>query len=249
MSRRYWLPALVLGILGLFFFFLVYSYQFTGVLLLAFALLVAVFGTMDALKKRFPRLMKHLRRIVYCCLALIFVSAVVTGVFIAGGIAGAEDAQADYVIVLGAAVVNDAPSVSLRERLEAAKNYLERHPDSIAILTGGLGDGDTLSEAECMYRWLTERGIDESRLRKEERATSTGENIALSMELIAAETGERPARIAVVSSEYHLYRAGLIGEREGVTVLGCPAHTSSIPFFCNMFLREIGGVWFHWVLG
>ena len=249
MSRRYWLPALVLGVLGLFFFFLVYSYQFTGVLLLAFSLLVAFFGGMDALKKRFPRLMKHLRRVVYCCLGLVLAAAIVTGVFIAGGISGAEDAQADYVVVLGAAVVDDAPSVSLRERLEAAKSYLEEHPKSIAILTGGVGSGDTLSEAECMYQWLVDRGIDKSRLRKEERATSTGENIALSMELIAAETGERPARIAVVSSEYHLYRAGLIGEKEGVTVLGCPAHTSSIPFFCNMFLREIGGVWAQWVLG
>ena len=100
-----------------------------------------------------------------------------------------------------------------------------------------------------MYDWLTENGIDPGRLRKEEQATTTEENIRNSLDLLEQETGTRPGTVAVVSSAYHLRRASLLARREGLTMLGVPASTRNPFFFCNMFLREICGVWYTLVFG
>ena len=95
-----------------------------------------------------------------------------------------------------------------------------------------------------MYDWLVKRGVPASRLRMEDKATSTEENIALSMALIEAEFGMRPETVCIISSEYHLLRASMIAEDVAVNALLYPAETQNKLFFCNMFLREIFGIWY-----
>lgn len=66
------------------------------------------------------------------------------------------------VIVLGAGVNGTEPSLSLRTRLDAALDYLERWPEIPVVLTGGQGYGEEITEAACMYAYLTEHGVDPS---------------------------------------------------------------------------------------
>lgn len=94
-----------------------------------------------------------------------------------------------------------------------------------------------------MFDWLTARGIAPERLLREEASTSTQENLRFSLDVIEADSGARPERIAVVSSEYHLCRAELYAEQLGVTALGVPAHTSWLSLRINYQVREIFGVW------
>ena len=91
---------------------------------------------------------------------------------------------ADAVIVLGAGVNGTEPSLSLRTRLDTALDYLEAHPDIPAVLTGGTGYGEEISEAQCMYDYLTERGVEPDRLILEDQAANTAENFALSKPLL-----------------------------------------------------------------
>ena len=84
------------------------------------------------------------------------------------------------MIVLGCGVNGDRPSLMLTERLDAAYDYLNTHEEVVGILSGGQGKGENISEAECMYRYLTEKGIAKERLYKEERSTSTRENLLYS---------------------------------------------------------------------
>ena len=72
--------------------------------------------------------------------------------------------EADYLLVLGAQVVGTQPSGVLSDRLEAALTYLQTYPQATAIVTGGQGPDEGISEARCMYNWLTERGIDPQRI-------------------------------------------------------------------------------------
>ncbi|MCR4951186.1 MAG: YdcF family protein, partial [Solobacterium sp.] len=88
------------------------------------------------------------------------------------------------VVVLGCEVIGDRPSLMLVERLEAARAFLAAHPGSSAVLSGGMGSTEEISEAEAMYRWLTARGIDPSRLYKEDRSESTRQNLQYSLEII-----------------------------------------------------------------
>jgi uncharacterized SAM-binding protein YcdF (DUF218 family) len=77
----------------------------------------------------------------------------------------------------------------------------------------------------------------------EDKSTSTRENLRFSLALIESRTGERPKTIGLVSSVYHLFRAGLFAADENVKALGIPAETTWISLRINYFLREIAGVW------
>lgn len=156
--------------------------------------------------------------------------------------------EADYVIVLGAGVNGKVPSLSLLNRLDAAYAYLEKYPDARAIVSGGRGSGEDITEAQCMYDWLTAKGIAPERIIMEDKASSTAENFANSFDIIRAQGGD-PNGCAFISSEYHLYRAKLIAAGEGVTVKSVAAHTTYPFIMINYFIREAFGVTYFRVFG
>lgn len=96
---------------------------------------------------------------------LLFILLIVT-VETAGMIRSAANRAPENTtaVVLGCSVKGERPSRVLSERLCAAYEYLNRNPKAVCVLSGGQGDGEEISEAECMYRYLTGRGIDGARL-------------------------------------------------------------------------------------
>lgn len=146
---------------------------------------------------------------------------------------------ADAVIVLGAGVNGTTPSLALQTRISAAADYLAQHPEALAVLSGGQGPGEDITEAEAMLRGLKSRGIDEERLLLEDRSTSTAENFAFSKSLL--EQGgldTDSAVIAVVSNDFHLYRARLLAGREGLKTFGVPAELPWFWLSANYYVRE-----------
>ena len=132
---------------------------------------------------------------------------------------------ADAVIVLGAGINNTEPSPALQTRLDTAKAYMERHPDIPVVLSGGLGLGETVTEAEVMLEALsTGDEAWDSRLLPEPKATSTAENFRYAYEILR-EAGIEPetATIAFVTNDFHVYRANLIAERMGLDAFGVSA--------------------------
>jgi uncharacterized SAM-binding protein YcdF (DUF218 family) len=83
----------------------------------------------------------------------------------------------------------------------------------------------------------------------EDKSTSTRENIAFSLALIAEKTGQRPLKAGVLSSEYHMYRAKLVAREQGLEAIEIPARTSWFSLRINYFLREIVAVWYYVILG
>ena len=155
-----------------------------------------------------------------------------------------------YLIVLGAAVYGDQPSLTLIRRLEGAADYLDRYPDSIAIVSGGMGKGETVTEAQAMYDWLVSAGIDPARVIMEPKAASTEENLRNSFEIIRARGDEPSGNVAIVSSAYHLYRAKLMAKNLGVAdAAGVAAPWGYFFVMLNYFIREAFGVTHLWVFG
>ena len=150
------------------------------------------------------------------------------------------------MVVLGCGVRGTEPSQMLRLRIEAAEKYLKENPDMKAVLSGGQGNGEDISEAQCMYNELIKRGIDADRLYMEDRSTSTRENIAFSKEIIEKE-GLNPC-LAVVSNNFHLYRASLVVESEGLKFGAVPAFTP-YPLLFTYVMREFLGIFAQWVVG
>lgn len=95
-----------------------------------------------------------------------------------------------------------------------------------------------------MYRYLINKGIDASRLYKEENSTTTRENLLYSKQLIE-EQGLHPV-IAIATSEYHEYRAGQIAGKLGITYAAVPGKTA-IWLFPTYYVRELYGILYEWV--
>jgi uncharacterized SAM-binding protein YcdF (DUF218 family) len=119
------------------------------------------------------------------------------------------------------------------ERLEAAYAYLVANPEAKCVVSGGQGNGEDISEAEAMRRWLVNKGIDGDRIYKEDASTSTDENIRFSKRIIE-NNGLNP-QLAIVTSEYHTSRAGILAEKYEMEYGAVPGKTAAWLFptyFC-----------------
>ena len=240
-----WL-AVILLVLLTFGCFALPGYRFSGCVGLCIILVILCYRLLRTLSRKDPKTACILQRILTVALCLFLLAYAVTGVIVIQASYGNPQADCDYLIVLGAGVNGTVPSLSLRNRLDAAFTYLQAHPDTICVLSGGKGDGENITEAECMFRYLTAAGIPEERLIKEDRATSTRENLAYS--LLLMESTER-ARIGVLSSEYHLYRASLMARDQGIDPIMIPAETTRTSLRMNYYMREVVALWYYLLIG
>ena len=239
----------VLAASAFFFKYMVPGYSFTALGCLLLIALILFYGFFPLLGAKFPRFTKLTLRI---CTAILCVGLLIVGITEAVIIRhsfGDPKEQVEYMVVLGAKVRSSGPSVSLWDRIYGARDYLEAHEDVIAVVSGGQGPDEPMTEAQAMCDALVELGIDPERIWLEEKATSTWENITFSLDLIEANTGTRPEKIGVLSSEYHLFRASLLAKKCGVEFVGIPAQTSRFSQKVNHFMREIAGVWHYLILG
>lgn len=157
----------------------------------------------------------------------------------------------DYLIVLGAHVNGNVPSVALRSRIRAAYKYLSSHPKAKAVLTGGKGLGEWIAEAVCMKQELERMGIKGSRLLVEDLSTTTHSNILRAKKIICshvkAETEGRleeaeilaGTKIIVVTNDFHALRGVCLAKQAGfrrVEAIGTPSSLIMKPHY---YTREV----------
>ena len=244
-----WLVCAVLGAMAVFLKFCVPGYSFSALVCLLLIAIILFYTLMPMVGVKWPILAKVTTRIFTVILVIGLLVVGITEAVILKASFGSPKEQVEYMVVLGAKVRHDGPSVSLWDRIYGAYNYLEAHPEVIAIVSGGQGPDEPMTEAASMYQELVKLGIDPSRIWLEDRATSTWENLNFSLDLIEEKTGQRPTKLGVVSSEYHLFRASLFAKACNVDFVGIPAHTSRPSQMINHFMREVAGVWHYILLG
>ena len=241
--------CVLLTAMGLFLRFAVVGYTFSSFVCFCLLSLVVCYRAIFLLAKKHRSVAKALHLVLDICVGLGVAVVSLTLLVICKESVGAAQMPCQHVVVLGAGVHGTVPSLSLRNRLDAAAVYLKEHPDVICIVSGGQGEGEDISEAQCMYEDLVAHGIAPERIWMEDQSTSTEENLRFSLDLIESRTGVRPEAVGVLSSEYHLLRAGMMGDKVGVQVYGIPARTSRLSMRINYFLREVAGVWHEILLG
>ncbi len=151
----------------------------------------------------------------------------------------------DYLVVLGAQMKESGPSKALQYRLDEAIRYLEENPDTQVIVSGGQGVDEHISEAQGMYDYLVEKGIDSSRITKEDQSRNTFQNLTFSAEFLDKETDS----VGVVSNNFHVFRAVKIAKKAGYqNVYGIAAKGEPFLQYNNM-MREFFGVMKDFLFG
>ena len=176
-------------------------------------------------------------------LAVILVLALGFVVLLGLVLTGARDSvtgQPQVMVILGCKVESWGPSVLLQDRLDKALDYLGDHPDLTIVVSGGQGSDEHQSEAQCMYDYLTEHGVDGDQILLEDQSHNTWENIRFTQELLEQE-GVDASQVVVVSNGFHLTRVRMLWGRvwEGEYTLSTLAAPSShVPSRLKMYIRE-----------
>lgn len=230
--------------LGIYLRFGTRNYPFLELVCNAIALVIFIYELIGLLPSpQIPRLILTILLAVGCSVYAV------TEIILLRASRGTAKTPCACIIVLGCKIVDSVPSVSLQDRIRAAGDYLMRHPDTIAILSGGQSENETVTEARYMFSRLTQMGIDPARLILEEESLNTWENLRFSTKLMDSKLDARPGCVGLLSSEYHLFRAAMYAKKQGLQVVTIPAPTSQFFIKLNGFLREGAGVWHQLILG
>ncbi len=144
------------------------------------------------------------------------------------------DYNEDYVIVLGGGIKDERPTAALQERLDRAVEYHRKNPDAKIIVTGGKGGNENVPEAEVMYDYLAEQGVDTERLIKESEAHNTYENFSKSKRLMNYGSD---TEVVTISSDYHMFRSKLYASMSGIDTHTLSSHTQ-IFLVPTSYIRE-----------
>ena len=231
--------SVVLGALGLFFRFALRGYVYWGYLCFFLIALILAHHFLPAVLWRILLGLTCVGVVFFCIVEISIIRNARTD----------PDPERPYLIVLGAAVYGDRPSLTLVRRLEGARDYLLEYPKSTVIVSGGMGKGETVPEGDAMRDWLIQNGIPEERILTETAATSTRENLAYSFALIRSRGDDPDGNVAIVSSAYHLFRAKTMARMQGVNAVGVAAPWGYPMVMLNYFIREAFGVAKLWIFG
>lgn len=147
--------------------------------------------------------------------------------------------DAKVILVLGCRVRGREPSKALCKRVDRAYYLLTNIPESVAVLSGGQGSDELISEAQCMKDMLVQRGVSPDRLYCESLSTSTDENIAFSTKLLAQNGLSN--EIYLVTSDYHQKRALMLCEKYALIATPQSSKTKAL-HLPTFLLREILGL-------
>lgn len=192
--------------------------------------------------------MKKQNRIfgIILLIAAIFavISSTAVGISITSYAEKDEAQRADAAIILGAAVENGTPTPVFRERINHAIALYQDGYVRFLIFTGGIGDGDGISEAQAAKNYALSMGIPENAIYIEENSHITEENLKYA-KLIMDEQGLQTALI--VSDPLHMKRSMLMAEDYGITAFTSPTKTTmyqtaktKLPFLAREIVMYIG---------
>lgn len=147
----------------------------------------------------------------------------------------------DFIIILGCSIsrkgklrplikgrVNRAIRFAWEQEWEAAKS-------SVYVPSGGQGNDEPISEGSAMEMYLISHGAEDNEVYAEKESRNTRENLIFSKRII--DSLKEDAHIAVVTTNYHVLRSGMLARREGIDaqLIGS---TTKWYFWPNAFFRE-----------
>lgn len=169
--------------------------------------------------KRRNRIKNMIRALVAIMVIYIFVTT--TGICIYS--TKDEKCNSDVGIILGAGATDEGVSPVYRERINHGIWLYENGYIDKMIMTGGVGDGNSKSDAYIAKEYAISKGIPESDIFIEEQSHITQENLVNAKEIMQAMSLDSAI---IVSDPLHMKRAMLMAKDYGINAYSSPTTTS-----------------------
>ena len=196
---------------------------------------ISLFCAKPSLRRKLPA---WFLKAFWICFGIVVVSFVlVEGLILSRCGANAKDG-ADVLIVLGAQWKTSGPSMVLKYRLDEAVHYLKVNRGTKVIVSGGQGANEPIAEADGMYSYLVEHGIEPERIQKENKSVNTYENLKFSGELF----DKKNESVVIVTNGFHVFRSERLAKGQGYGHVSGQAADSYVPMQAHNMLREYFGV-------
>lgn len=149
----------------------------------------------------------------------------------------------DYMLILGCQIMPDGSLTPLlKSRADRALAFADMQKkktgkDLTFVPSGGRGADEIMAEADAIRNYLLSVGVPDERILPENKSVNTEENIRNSMRLIRENAGETQPKVAFSTTNYHVFRAGLIAFKQGERLEGVGSPTKRY-FWINAFVRE-----------
>lgn len=135
-----------------------------------------------------------------------------------------------YVLVLGAKVNGNNPSLMLKDRLDKVVEIYSKNKSINIIVSGDSKNKNVYDEVTVMYNYLISNGIDKDNIIKDERGLSTYDSIIRIKDIV------NKNKMLIVTQKYHLYRSIYIAKEYNIDVHGISA--KDIKYY-GQFKREV----------
>lgn len=149
----------------------------------------------------------------------------------------------DFVVVLGSRIIDGRIPPLLAGRLDKAialyRDERDRGGDPLVITSGGQGPDENQPESHAMAEYLLAHGVPEDKVLREDRSTTTAQNLTFSRDLMQR---HRPGyRCVVVTNNFHAFRAAILARTAKVNgqVVGAP---TALYYWPSATIREFAAV-------
>lgn len=191
--------------------------------------------------------MKKLIKLMLTVLLVLIIGCIGTGILIYSYGKNARPEKSDCIIVLGCQVYGTVPSPFLKSRLMEGIRLYNQGFGRYIIVSGAMGPGEDITEAQAMKDYLVQNGINPSAIIMEDKASSTYDNIINSKDLMDKYNLKSAV---IVSNSYHLKRASLIAEKSGIKGSYSGVFVDDYRLHeIKGFLREIPALLKYYVMG
>lgn len=145
--------------------------------------------------------------------------------------------SADAILVLGAGQIDNNPSPVFQARLDRTRELYTMKFANVIILTGGVGNDSSVSDAYIGRAYLMQRGIPEGAIVTEEKSRTTKQNLSFAREIMKEHNIEQ---VLLVSHDFHMMRAKKMAYDLGMKVFVAPVQTKNELQHLYYSFREVG---------
>ncbi|WP_010237835.1 YdcF family protein [Clostridium arbusti] len=234
---------IILGLLNILYFivcFLVFKMIVNfSTFFLALGIIFVLLGVLKIkyVKKYKNKIIKNLINIINTFIFLLIIMFILMGTCIAYSAIKYTDQKPDYIMILGAGIRGKNMLLIQRQRTDRALEFIKGNPNIKIIASGGQGPGEDISEAEAMREYLIKHGVKDENIIKEEKSRNTMENMKYTRSLLNNIDDRPNLKIAVVTSNFHVFRAKFLAERAGINAEGISAPVNKL-LLPNFSVRE-----------